>query len=269
MMTLGRSAGCAVQRPLPRTDIWNIAALAARVRLLTGATACIFRWSPRRRQPEWSWLAMGALLSVILVARRHDGVERLLPAQLDVRSDVRAARRVRGAVAVDHADARSPSSTGSPIAAQLEAVRAGCPCASTTDRVRRPGFRRVQARRSVATRLRSAPRREHGAGREPAPSGAPGPNRPRSVGTLEGVIGVPATEGNLVEVLRNGNEIFPAMLEAIAEAEHTIDFLTFVYWRGEIGTSVRRGALASAREIGCPGSGPPGRVGCAPDRSRT
>jgi cardiolipin synthase A/B len=53
---------------------------------------------------------------------------------------------------------------------------------------------------------------------------------------LEGVIGVPATEGNTVEVLRNGNEIFPAMLDSIADAKRTIDLLTFVYWRGEIGT---------------------------------
>jgi cardiolipin synthase A/B len=54
--------------------------------------------------------------------------------------------------------------------------------------------------------------------------------------TLEGVIGVPATEGNLVDVLVNGDQIFPAMLEAIGEAHHTIDLLTFVYWRGGIGT---------------------------------
>jgi cardiolipin synthase A/B len=54
--------------------------------------------------------------------------------------------------------------------------------------------------------------------------------------TLEGVIGVPATEGNRVDVLVNGDRIFPAMLDAIGEAERTIDFLTFVYWRGEIGT---------------------------------
>jgi cardiolipin synthase A/B len=52
---------------------------------------------------------------------------------------------------------------------------------------------------------------------------------------LEGIIGVPATEGNLVDVLVNGDEIFSAMLEAIGEAERTIDLLTFVYWRGEIG----------------------------------
>jgi cardiolipin synthase len=53
---------------------------------------------------------------------------------------------------------------------------------------------------------------------------------------LEGVLGVPATEDNHIEALRNGDEIFPAMLEAIDGAETTIDFLTFVYWQGEIGT---------------------------------
>jgi cardiolipin synthase A/B len=52
---------------------------------------------------------------------------------------------------------------------------------------------------------------------------------------LEGVLGAPATEGNELLVLRNGDEIFPSMLKAIRGAEHTIDFLTFVYWRGEIG----------------------------------
>lgn len=54
---------------------------------------------------------------------------------------------------------------------------------------------------------------------------------------VEGVVGVPATEGNSIEVLRNGDEIFPAMLEAIRGARHTIDFLTFVYWSGTIGTA--------------------------------
>ena len=64
---------------------------------------------------------------------------------------------------------------------------------------------------------------------------------------LEGIIGVPATEGNHVEVLRNGNQIFPAMLEAIAGAEHTIDLLTFVYWRGEIGTAFAEALSERAR----------------------
>jgi cardiolipin synthase len=65
--------------------------------------------------------------------------------------------------------------------------------------------------------------------------------------SLEGILGVPATEGNLVEVFRNGNEIFPAMLGAIADAEHTIDFLTFVYWRGRIGTAFAEALSERAR----------------------
>jgi cardiolipin synthase A/B len=55
---------------------------------------------------------------------------------------------------------------------------------------------------------------------------------------LEGVIGVPATEGNRVDVLRNGDEIFPAILDALENARHTIDLLTFVYWRGDIGVEI-------------------------------
>ncbi|GBQ02421.1 cardiolipin synthase B [Streptomyces spongiicola] len=51
---------------------------------------------------------------------------------------------------------------------------------------------------------------------------------------LERLIGVAATEGNELIPLRNGNEIFPAMLDAIRSAEHSVDMMTFVYWRGQI-----------------------------------
>ncbi|MFJ4466862.1 phosphatidylserine/phosphatidylglycerophosphate/cardiolipin synthase family protein [Streptomyces sp. NPDC089424] len=51
---------------------------------------------------------------------------------------------------------------------------------------------------------------------------------------LERLIGVAATEGNELVALRNGDQIFPAMLESIRSAEHTIDMMTFVYWRGSI-----------------------------------
>ncbi|WP_018128481.1 phospholipase D-like domain-containing protein [Balneola vulgaris] len=52
--------------------------------------------------------------------------------------------------------------------------------------------------------------------------------------TLEQTIGVPFTKGNSVTVLKNGDEIFPAMLEAIDQAQHSISFLTFVYWQGDV-----------------------------------
>lgn len=51
---------------------------------------------------------------------------------------------------------------------------------------------------------------------------------------MEGLLGVPATEGNSVEILRNGDEIFPSMLDAIRASTQTIDFATYVYWTGNI-----------------------------------
>jgi len=41
--------------------------------------------------------------------------------------------------------------------------------------------------------------------------------------------------GNTVQPLVNGDQIFPAMLDAIGGAQRTIVFETFIYWQGEIG----------------------------------
>ncbi|MEP7053858.1 MAG: phospholipase D-like domain-containing protein [Actinomycetota bacterium] len=54
--------------------------------------------------------------------------------------------------------------------------------------------------------------------------------------SVEGLVGVPATEGNDIVRLRNGDQIFPAMLEAIRAATRTVDMLTFVYWKGHVAT---------------------------------
>ncbi|KAB1985853.1 phospholipase D-like domain-containing protein [Streptomyces triticiradicis] len=51
---------------------------------------------------------------------------------------------------------------------------------------------------------------------------------------LERLLGIAATEGNELVPLRNGDRIFAAMLDAIRSAEHTVDMMTFVYWRGQI-----------------------------------
>ncbi|MEX2659291.1 MAG: cardiolipin synthase [Acidimicrobiales bacterium] len=51
---------------------------------------------------------------------------------------------------------------------------------------------------------------------------------------LESLIGIPATEGNKVDVLRNGVEVFPAMLDAIAAAQRSIDLSTFQYADGQV-----------------------------------
>jgi cardiolipin synthase len=51
---------------------------------------------------------------------------------------------------------------------------------------------------------------------------------------VEELLGAPPYEGNAIDVYRNGDEIFPAMLECISSAERTVEFLTFVYWTGDI-----------------------------------
>ncbi|MGY1435466.1 MULTISPECIES: phospholipase D-like domain-containing protein [Streptomyces] len=65
---------------------------------------------------------------------------------------------------------------------------------------------------------------------------------------LERLIGIAATEGNELRVLRNGDEIFPAMLGAIRAAEHTVDMMTFVYWRGDIARDFAAALSERARE---------------------
>lgn len=57
--------------------------------------------------------------------------------------------------------------------------------------------------------------------------------------------GRPPQPGNEIEALKNGDEIFPAMLDAIESARHCVYFTTFVYWTGEIAARFAR-ALADA-----------------------
>ena len=65
---------------------------------------------------------------------------------------------------------------------------------------------------------------------------------------LENALGIPFTQKNSVETLVNGDEIFPAMLDAIEKAERQIDFLTFVYWSGEIAVKFAKALSKKADE---------------------
>lgn len=66
---------------------------------------------------------------------------------------------------------------------------------------------------------------------------------------LEYGLGDIFTDGNEMSVLRNGVEIFPAMLGAIEAARRSIEFVTFVYWSGDIAERMAR-ALADAAARG-------------------
>ena len=66
----------------------------------------------------------------------------------------------------------------------------------------------------------------------------------RSLGVL---LGPPILEGNKVDVLLNGDQIFPAMLEAIRSAKKTITFETYIYWSESIGKEFADALMERAR----------------------
>jgi YihY family inner membrane protein len=48
------------------TQIWNVVRWPLALVLMMAAIALLFRWSPNRHQPAWSWLAYGSTVSVLL-----------------------------------------------------------------------------------------------------------------------------------------------------------------------------------------------------------
>ena len=75
---------------------------------------------------------------------------------------------------------------------------------------------------------------------------SPDPQFKRAMGSLlgPGIVG-----GNRVQALINGEQIFPAMLQAIRNAEHSITFETYIYWSGDIGRAFAT-ALADRAKAG-------------------
>ena len=61
------------------------------------------------------------------------------------------------------------------------------------------------------------------------------------------MLGPSIVHGNRITDLQNGKQIFPAMLEAIAGARHTINFETYIYWSGDIGRKVAQALAERAR----------------------
>ena len=74
--------------------------------------------------------------------------------------------------------------------------------------------------------------------------GVADPQFRREMGVLLGPGIIP---GNVVTDLENGDEIFPAMLEAIHGATRTITFETYIYWSGDIGAKFADALAERAR----------------------
>lgn len=61
-----------------------------------------------------------------------------------------------------------------------------------------------------------------------------GPRDPIFAGTLGPLLGAEFTRGNQIRLLSNGDEFFPAMLEAIRRAERTVTLETYIWASGTI-----------------------------------
>ena len=70
---------------------------------------------------------------------------------------------------------------------------------------------------------------------------------PRFHQELGTMLGPQFVAGNALQVLRNGDEIFPPMLAAIRGATTTITFETYIYWSGDIGREFTQALAERAR----------------------
>jgi cardiolipin synthase len=65
--------------------------------------------------------------------------------------------------------------------------------------------------------------------------------------SLENLLPPATLGGNRITAYVNGDQFFPAMLDAIRSARQTITFETFIYWEGEIGRQFADALVARAR----------------------
>jgi cardiolipin synthase len=72
---------------------------------------------------------------------------------------------------------------------------------------------------------------------------------PQFVRSMNHLLGPGVLAGNRIKALQNGDEIFPAMLDAIRGARETITFETYIYWSGDIGRKFSE-ALAERAKAG-------------------
>jgi cardiolipin synthase len=70
---------------------------------------------------------------------------------------------------------------------------------------------------------------------------------PEFLASIAGVTGTPFVPGNRIDIYNNGDEFYPAMLEAINQARRTITIEAYIYWAGDIGRRFAEALAAKAR----------------------
>ena len=131
---LGRAISSSLSGHTAST-IWNVVRWPVALGMLIAAIAMLFKWSARRHQPGWSWLAFGAIVSVILLAIVTVGLD----AMFQISSTFgKTYGPLAGIVALIIWSLLASVSLlfGAAIGAQLEAVRAGRPAPQSAKKVR-------------------------------------------------------------------------------------------------------------------------------------
>ena len=70
---------------------------------------------------------------------------------------------------------------------------------------------------------------------------------PQFLRAMGGLLGPGIVDGNQVQELLNGDQIFPSMLQAIRSATKTITFETYIYWSGNVGSQFADALAERAR----------------------
>lgn len=76
---------------------------------------------------------------------------------------------------------------------------------------------------------------------------AVGVEEPRHPAYMAALVGSALTRGNRYDVLTNGDQIFPAMLDAIRNAKRRISFETYIYDKGEVANQFTAALEEAAR----------------------
>jgi YihY family inner membrane protein len=132
-LALGRAISSSLSSSTAST-VWNVVRWPLALGLLIAAIALLFKWSPRRHQPGWSWLAFGAIISVALLAIVTLGLD----AMFQISSTFgKTYGSLAGIVALMLWALLASFSLlfGGALVAQLEAVRGGRPAPQSAEKV--------------------------------------------------------------------------------------------------------------------------------------
>ena len=240
------------------TQIWNVVRWPIALVLMMSAIALLFRWSPRRHQPAWSWLAFGSTVSVLLWSLVTLGLGFFFQASTTFSTTYGP---LAGMIAILLWSLLSSIAIlfGAAIAVQLEAVRAGA-AAPKDERKVDVGLRAglAGAVRHLLTMPLSdwfltAPER-----------GNPATEIDRRHGD-----GTAWTEGNAVTVLVDGARVLRRLYEVLCATAAPATGCQFTDWQGDPDERARR--VRAPRSARCSRSSPrraSRSAGCCGARTR-